>query len=91
MIDLGEQIYVWRQKLDKMGQANKEKKLMINAMTPILNSPFLFNSGLRMAPIVNHLPRPLKYNGLNAWGKHRELPKFAKQSFNNWWKENQKK
>lgn len=91
MVDLGEQIYVWRQKLDPMGKANKEKKMMINAMTPILNSPSLFNSAIRMAPIVNSLPRPLKYNKLNAWGEHRELPKFAKQSFNSWWKKNHKK
>ena len=91
MIDLGEQIYVWRQKLDKLGQANKEKKLMVNAMTPVFNSPFLFNTAIKMAPVVNHLPRPLIYNGLNAWGEGRELPKFNKQSFNSWWKEHHKK
>ena len=27
-----------------------------------------------------------KYNGLNAWGKGRELPEFAKQSFESMWK-----
>lgn len=91
MVDLGEQIYVWRQKLDDLGEANKEKKLMIKAMTPVLNSPKLFYSALRMAPIVNKLPRPLVYNGLNAWGKGRDLPEFAEQSFNSWWKENHKK
>ena len=91
MIDLGEQIYVWRQKLDKLGQANKEKKLMVNAMTPVFNSPFMFNTAIKMAPVVNHLPRPLIYNGLNAWGEGRELPKFTKQSFNSWWKEHHKK
>lgn len=90
-VDLGEQIYVWRQKLDRLGEANKEKKLMIQTMTPVLNSPGLFNTALRLAPIANKLPRPLLYNKLNAWGEARELPKFAKQSFNNWWKENHKK
>lgn len=28
------------------------------------------------------------YNALNAWGKGRELPVFAKQSFNEMWKSN---
>lgn len=90
-VDLGEQIYAWRQQLDDLGEANKEKKLMIRAMTPVLKSPKLFNSALKMSPIVNKLPRPLVYNRLNAWGQSRELPKFAKQSFNSWWKEHHNK
>ena len=45
-----------------------------------------FNTALKFAPIVNHLPRFLLYNRLNAWGKARELPTFAKESFNEMWK-----
>ncbi len=90
MVDLGEQIYLWRQKLDGLGTANNEKKTMINAMTPVLNSPKLFNSALSISHIVNHLARPIVYNKLNVWGAARELPHFAKQSFNSWWKHNNK-
>lgn len=36
----------------------------------------------------NHLPRFIKYNDLDAWGKGRELPKFAGESFNEMWKKN---
>lgn len=90
-IDLGEQIYRWRQQLDRLGVANKEKKMMSMGMKFIMEKPKLFNTALRFAPVANSLPRFMLYNSLNAWGKHRELPKFAKQSFNDWWIKNQKK
>lgn len=90
-IDLGEQIYRWRQDLDKLGRANKEKKLMSKGIKYIMESPTRFNFSLKMAPITNNMPRFLLYNSLNAWGKGRELPKFATTSFNNWWKKNIKK
>jgi len=39
-----------------------------------------------MAPIINYLPRFMIYNGLNAWGKGRKLPSFAKESFETLWR-----
>lgn len=90
-IDLGEQIYRWRQDLDKLGQANREKKCMSSSMKYLMERPKLFNTALRLAPLANRLPRFMIYNNLNAWGKHRELPQFANQSFNDWWIKNQKK
>lgn len=90
-IDLGEQIYRWRQQLDKLGVANKEKKMMSQGLKFLMERPALFNTALKLAPIVNKMPRFLLYNSLNAWGKHRELPKFASQSFNDWWIKNHKK
>ena len=48
----------------------------------------VYNTALKFAPVVNHLPRFMVYNGLNAWGKGRELPAFAKESFNDMWKNN---
>ncbi|KGO00977.1 lactate utilization protein B [Porphyromonas sp. COT-290 OH3588] len=90
-IDLGEQIYRWRQNLSSLGVANKEKKAMSSGMKFLMERPSLFNTALRLAPVANNLPRFMLYNSLNAWGKHRELPKFASQSFNDWWIKNQKK
>ena len=87
-IDLGEQIYRWRQDLDKIGKASKEKKVMSFGMKFLMERPGLFNTALKFAPVVNHLPRFMVYNGLNAWGKGRELPTFAKESFNDMWKNN---
>src|ERR1700722_6357236 len=32
-----------------------------------------------------HLPRFVIYNGLNAWGEHREVPQPPKQTFHSWY------
>lgn len=90
-IDLGEQIYRWRQDLAPLGVANPEKKLISMGMKFIMEYPAIFNTSLRLAPVANHLPRFLLYNSLNAWGKHRELPRFASESFNDWWIRTHKK
>lgn len=90
-VDLGEQIYKWRQNLDRIGRANKQKKLMSAGMQYLMERPALFNTALKFAPLVNHLPRFMVYNAVNAWGKGRELPTFAKESFNELWKKNKVK
>lgn len=90
-VDLGEQIYKWRQQLDKVGKANPEKKMMSGGMKYLMERPALFNTALKFAPLVNHLPRFMVYNRLNAWGEGRELPAFAKESFNEMWKKNKVK
>lgn len=85
-IDLADQIYRWRQGLDSIGKADPMKKLMSTGLRFLFGHPALYNTALRFAPVVNHLPRFLIYNGLNEWGKSRELPKFAAQSFTSLWK-----
>lgn len=85
-IDLADQIYRWRQKLDSIGKANPTKKIMSGGMKFLFSHPSLFRFNLRLAPIVNKLPRFMKYNGLNDWGKGRELPEFAGESFSEMWK-----
>ena len=85
-VDLAEQIYLWRQDLDKLGKAGRMKKVMSGGMEFMMNRPSIFNMALKWAPLVNGVPRFLIYNGLNDWGKGREMPKFAKESFNEMWK-----
>ncbi len=85
-IDLADQIYRWRQNLDSFGKANSLKKIMSGGLKFLFKHPGLYNFSLKMAPIVNHMPRFLIYNGLNDWGKGRELPKFASESFTSMWK-----
>lgn len=89
-VDLGEQIYRWRQDLDGLGKANKQKKLLSKSMKFVMGSPKLFYTSLKLAPIVNKLPRFMVYNNLNAWGKGREIPVFSKMSFNEMWKKKHK-
>ncbi len=85
-IDLADQIYRWRQNLDSYGKADRVKKIASYGMTYLFNHPPLFRNALKLAPVVNAMPRFLLYNGLNAWGKGRELPHFAKESFVSLWK-----
>ncbi|SHE37326.1 lactate utilization protein B [Dysgonomonas macrotermitis] len=85
-IDLADQIYRWRQGLDSLGKADKMKKMMSGGMKFLFTHPSLYKTALSMAPIVNSMPRFMIYNGLNDWGKGRELPKFAKESFTSMWK-----
>jgi len=85
-IDLGQQIYKWRQDLDSLHVADPTKKLISNGLKFLFTKPALYNTSLKMAPIVNIMPRFMLYNGLNEWGKGRELPVFAKESFTELWK-----
>ena len=88
-VDLAEQIYKWRQDLDGLGKANTGKKIMSGGMKFLMERPALFNAVLWAAPMVNSLPRFMKYNDFDDWGKGRELPEFAKESFNEMWKKNE--
>jgi L-lactate dehydrogenase complex protein LldF len=65
-VDLAEQIYKWRQDLDKIGKANTGKKIMSGGMKVLMDHPTLFNAALWAAPVVNHLPRFMKYNDLDG-------------------------
>jgi Uncharacterized conserved protein containing a ferredoxin-like domain len=85
-INLADQIYIWRQKLDGIHKADPVKKAMSAGMKYLFGHSSLYNTALKFAPIVNRMPRFLVYNNLNAWGKGRELPTFAKHSFTALWK-----
>lgn len=85
-VDLAEQIYLWRQDLDKLGKADGMKRMTSAGMEFIMKRPSVFNTAVKWAPLVNKMPRFLVYNGLNNWGKGREMPQFAEESFNEMWK-----
>ncbi|MDR1274682.1 MAG: LUD domain-containing protein, partial [Odoribacteraceae bacterium] len=79
-VDLPDQVYRWRQRLDGLGLANGRKKAMARVMRLLLSSPALLEGCLRLAPLLDKMPRFLLYNSLNDWGKHREMPTFARES-----------
>ena len=86
-VDLAEQIYLWRQHLEEIGKADPFKKLASENLEMLMRRPWRFNAILRLAPIVNILPRFLVYMPINIWGKDHEMMSFAKKSFNQLWKE----
>ncbi|EPT33738.1 putative iron-sulfur cluster-binding protein [Bacteroidetes bacterium oral taxon 272 str. F0290] len=81
-VDLAEQIYAWRQDLKKFGVSDTTKELMSDGMTFLTNRPSLFNAGLAAAPYGIPV---LKAFGMQ-WGKGRDFPDFAPDSFNALWK-----
>ena len=85
-VDLSSQIYRWRQQLDSMGHADPMKKMMSVGMKVMFDSPSLYTTALKFAPIANHLPAFLTDIKLNAWCKHHTMPQFAKESFHSLWK-----
>lgn len=90
-IDLAEQIYLWRQDLDSLHKADPMKKFMVKRMKWIMNRPSLFYAAVKSGKILKYFPRFLIYNKLNAWGKSREIPRFAPRSFNSMWKKGEVK
>ncbi|PVX52154.1 L-lactate dehydrogenase complex protein LldF [Balneicella halophila] len=85
-IDLAEQIYKWRQDLDKYGEADPMKKMVVKGMKKVMGSPGLFYAAIKSGRLINHMPRFMVYNGLNDWGKGREMPVIALKTFNEMWK-----
>lgn len=85
-VDLADQIYLWRQTLGQRHLASKSKHVMSKGLQLVMAQPGIFNAALHMAPVLNHMPRPLIYNSANDWGKEHEMPHFANHSFNDWWK-----
>ena len=85
-IDLAEQIYKWRQNLAPLHLADPSKKLMVKGMKFIMNHPGLFYNAIAAGRVAERMPLFVLYNSLDAWGIGRELPEFAKETFNEMWK-----
>lgn len=85
-IDLGEQIYRWRQQLQDFGHESSEKKMMSLGMSFMFNHPALYQMATSLSPIVNKMPDALIYNKLNGWGEGHSMMEFPKESFKSMWK-----
>ena len=84
----GSQIYLWRQNLEKLGKADPIKKAMSCGMKYLFDHPSLYTTALKFAPLANLVPECCThFSHLNAWGIGHAMPKFAKKSFHQLWKE----
>ncbi|KXB84739.1 putative iron-sulfur cluster-binding protein [Prevotella sp. DNF00663] len=87
-VDPGSQIYLWRQRLDSYGKADPMKKTMSMGMKMLFNSPTLYTTALKFAPLANYVPEALTHlQRLNPWGIGHAKPEFAKKSFHELWNE----
>lgn len=80
-INLGDQIYQWRQKLDGMGLANPEKKRMCMVMEKAMDSERLYNTATSMLHLANILPDSLINCRLNPWAYGHKTMKFPPKPF----------
>ena len=85
-VNLSEQIYMWRQDLGKIGKADPMKKTMGAGMKFTFDRPVLYNAALKCSPLINAAVSAASHMDVHLWGKGRELPEFAKESFQTMWK-----
>ena len=85
-IDLGEQIYAWRQEMDLSGHADKYKKFAAKSIQFALSDPERFRSAVIAGRLAQRLPHGLLNNRFNPWyGSGREMPRFAPRTFRELW------
>src|SRR6266436_4020838 len=88
-INIHEQIYAWRRVLVQEHEVPLAKKAAMKAAGMLLSRPAAYRAAIAAADTaLAHLPRFVIYNGLNAWGKHREVPHPPKQTFHSWYHAN---
>ena len=84
-INIHEQIYAWRQELVKRHETPLVKRAAMKAAGELLSHPAAYRAAVATADVaLAHLPRFVIYNGLNAWGRHREVPHVPKHTFHAW-------
>jgi L-lactate dehydrogenase complex protein LldF len=85
-IDIHDQIYKWRRIVAERNALPFAKKQAMKLGGKLLASPRLFRAAVEAAGTgVEHLPRVMLYNRLNAWGKQREVPAAPGETFRQWW------
>ena len=85
-VNLSEQIYEWRQELKNLGKEPASKKVMSRGMKFIFDKPRLYNAALKCSPLINAFISGSQLTGVHLWGKGRNMPEFAKESFSQMWK-----
>jgi L-lactate dehydrogenase complex protein LldF len=91
-INIHEQIYKWRQIISERGQLPIVKKEAMKMAGKVLASPTLYRTAVKAANAgLEYLPRTMIYNPLNAWGRHREVPKAARMTFRDWYLKSRRK
>ncbi|MBO4606479.1 MAG: lactate utilization protein, partial [Prevotella sp.] len=85
-VDLGDQVYKWRQQLDDFGTANAEKKRMCKGMKMLFGSSGLYNTAMKFAPMANWVPSFLMESSINPWATGHKMMKFPRYSFQELWR-----
>lgn len=90
-IDLGEQIYAWRQELGPNRLADPTKQWMSRGLRFVMEDRNRFYGGIAVARTAEKLPHFVLNNCFNPWSAPgRDLPHFASATFNAQWKREKK-
>jgi L-lactate dehydrogenase complex protein LldF len=89
-IDLGDQIYKWRQQLEQFGTANPSKRRMSDAMSLLFGSPALYRTATAVSPLLNLLPSFVIDSRLNPWAEGHRMMQFPRRPFHEAIKEERK-
>jgi L-lactate dehydrogenase complex protein LldF len=86
-INIHEQIYAWRAVMDEKHQTKFPKKEAMLIAGKLLSHPEAYRVATESTEtVLKVLPRFAVYNQFNAWGRHREIPAAAKQTFHQWYR-----
>ena len=81
-IDIHHQLLTWRKELAIKKVVPSTKRFSMVMAAAVFKRPWLYALGGKVARVgLRWMPRWMIYNGLNAWGKQRDLPPAPKQSF----------
>jgi L-lactate dehydrogenase complex protein LldF len=85
-INIHEQIYAWRKVLVRQHETPFVKRAAMKAAGALFSRPALYRAAIeRTNDALTSLPRFAIYNGLNAWGKNREMPHPPAETFHQWY------
>ena len=86
-IDIHKQLYKWRQIITKETPQPAVKKASMKMMGTIFAKPKAFEVVGKVARwSLRNMPKSVINSKPNVWGKHRDLPKGPKESFEEWYK-----
>ena len=86
-IDIHEQIYGWREVMEENDQIQVVKKEAMRVADEVLSHPTLYQIATEtLSTALQVLPHFAIYNRLNAWGKHRDIPEAATETFHEWYR-----
>jgi len=85
-VNLSEQIYAWRQSLRDIGKASAVKEVMSGGMKFVFDRPGLYDVALKCSPLINAATGTAEFASVYLWGRGRNMPQFAKESFHSMWK-----
>ena len=88
-INIHDQIYEWREVMSGKGEISAVKKAGMTAADKVLSNPRAYRTVAAGSEVVlAKLPRVAIYNRLNLWGRHREIPSPAAETFHQWYRRN---